>query len=298
MIATVLVTLVLSGALNGFGAEPRVLVYQKNGRGFVHDNLAASAAAIRELGEQNGFGVEVSTNAAVFADETLKQYRALIFANSNNEAFENEGQRAAFQRYIRGGGGFMGIHSSTGSERQWEYFQQLQGARFLRHSPLQKFTVNVLEGKHPATAHLASTWKWEDECYFFTNLNPRIQVLLAADTTTLKDAALAKSPAQKAGGVFPLAAKPSAAAIASGSIAGHRTWSRSSRRIARINQTKRKPPRNRLQAFVASSIAKSAKRRPTERAPRAAFDRKFFSQCRSRLAPIKCPRTPCVKRKI
>lgn len=186
-------------------AAPRVLVYQKNGKGFVHDNLAASASAIQELGSQHGFGVDTSSDATVFADETLKKYAALIFANSNNEAFETDDQRAAFQRYMRGGGGFVGIHSSTGSERQWPYFQQVQGAKFFRHSPLQKFTIRVLDGSHPATAHFGSTWEHTDECYFFTNINPGIHVLLAADTTTLKGAKLATAPGQKVNGVFPLA---------------------------------------------------------------------------------------------
>ena len=197
------VHLLIPGQLSG--ADPRLLVYQRNGKGFVHDNLAASTAAIREVGTQNGFGVEVSTNPAVFTDGNLKQYRALVFANSNNEAFDNDEQRAAFQRFIRAGGGFVGIHSSTGSERQWDYFRQLQGAKFLRHSPLQKFAVNVVDSKHPATAHLATTWKWEDECYFFTNLNSGIRVLLAADTTTLKDAKLTTAPGEMSHGVFPLA---------------------------------------------------------------------------------------------
>ena len=78
---------------SGAGA-PRVLVYQKNGKGFVHDNLAASAAALRELGTRNGFGVDVSDDPSVFTVPALKQYRALIFANSNNEAFDNDEQRA------------------------------------------------------------------------------------------------------------------------------------------------------------------------------------------------------------
>ena len=203
--AIFLVSLVLLCSVHLPAAEPRLLVYQKNGKGYVHDNLAASAAAIQELGKQHGFGVDVSTNPAVFTDETLKQYRALIFANSNNEAFDTEEQRAAFQRYIRGGGGFMGIHSSTGSERQWDYFQQVQGAKFLRHAPLQKFTVNVVDSKHPGTAHLGAIWERTDECYFFTNMNPAIRVLLAADTTTLKDSKLQSVPARKLNGIFPLA---------------------------------------------------------------------------------------------
>jgi type 1 glutamine amidotransferase len=198
-------SLLLLCCLHLFAAEPRVLVYQKNGEGFVHDNLAASAAAIQEMGKQHGFDVDVSTNAAVFTDANLKKYRVLVFANSNNEAFESDEQRAAFQRFIRGGGGFMGIHSSTGSERHWAYFQQVQGARFLRHSPLQKFTINVLDSKHPSTAHLTIIWAWEDECYFFTNINPGIKVLLAADTRSLKDPKLGMAPGRKLNGVSPLA---------------------------------------------------------------------------------------------
>lgn len=187
-------------------ADARVLVYQRNGKGFVHDNLKACAAAIRELGQQHGFAVDVSSDAAVFADATLKPYGALIFANSNNEAFENDGQREAFQRFIRAGGGFMGIHSSTGSERQWAYFQQLQGAKFLRHPPLQKFTIKVLDSSHPATAHLGGAWVWEDECYFFTNVNPHIRVLLALqDPGALKDPKMALARGQQLNGLLPLA---------------------------------------------------------------------------------------------
>jgi type 1 glutamine amidotransferase len=205
LIAAAVTALLVFSVTLAPAAEPRVLVYQKNGNGFVHDNLAASAAAIQELGKQNGFGVEVSTNPAVFADETLKLYRVLVFANSNNEAFDKDEQRCALKRYIRSGGGFVGVHSSTGSERQWAYFQQVQGAKFFRHSPLQKFTVNVLDRGHPATKHLGSTWIWTDECYFFTNVNPDIHVLLAADTKSLTDPKLETQPGQRANGVFPLA---------------------------------------------------------------------------------------------
>jgi type 1 glutamine amidotransferase len=181
-----------------------MLVYQRNGEGYVHDNPGASAAGIRELGPQQGFDVDISTSAAVFADAILTSYAALIFANSNNEAFDNDDQRAAFQRYIQRAGGFVGIHSATGSERPWSFFQQVQGARFLRHPPMQTFTIKTLNRAHPATSHLPETWPWTDECYFFTNFSSRIQVLPAADVTTVKDAKLHSAPGQQVNGVFPL----------------------------------------------------------------------------------------------
>ena len=200
--------IIIIAALPSFSvgaAEQRVLVYQKNGKGFVHDNLTASAVTIRELGNQDGFGVDISTNTDVFADGTLRKYAALIFANSNNEAFDNDHQRAAFRRYIRRGGGFVGIHSSTGSERSWNYFQQVQGAKFFRHSPFQKFAIKVVDRTHPATVHLGKSWNWSDECYFFTNVNPDIRVLLAADVASLRDAKRETSPGQSLNGIFPLA---------------------------------------------------------------------------------------------
>ncbi len=184
---------------------PRILVYQRNGRGFVHDNLAASAAALRELATTLRFDVDVSTNADVFTDERLATYRAVVFANSNNEAVENEGQREALQRYLDHGGGFVGIHSSAESERTWNWFQQMQGGKFLRHSPMQTFTVTVVDSRHPATAHLPSRWTWTDECYFFTNVNPGVHVLLTVDTASLKDPDLVSAPGEKVAGVFPLA---------------------------------------------------------------------------------------------
>ena len=185
------------------------MVYTRNftpdGKGYVHDNIAASVAMLRQLGGQNSFAVEASDNPAVFSDANLKKYRALIFSNSNNEAFENEEQRSAFQRYIRGGGGLVGIHSASGSERAWPYFWAVMGGKFKRHPPLQPFTIQVLDPKHPAAAHLGPTWKWSDEFYFLDHLNPGAHVILAGDLTTLKDPKRVEYPGTTFGDLFPLA---------------------------------------------------------------------------------------------
>ena len=101
--------------------KPRILVYTRNytpdGKGYVHDNIAASVAAIRKMGDEAGFTVDSSDDPAAFTDANLRQYAALVFSNSNNQAFSNDGQRDAFKRYIEAGGGFVGIHSASGSER-------------------------------------------------------------------------------------------------------------------------------------------------------------------------------------
>ena len=92
----------------------KVLVYTKNGKGYVHDNIASAVACVKKLGEENHFLVDVSDDAGVFTESNLKKYQALIFTSTNNDVFDTDEQRVAFRRYIEAGGGFVGVHSVTG----------------------------------------------------------------------------------------------------------------------------------------------------------------------------------------
>jgi type 1 glutamine amidotransferase len=177
--------------------ERRVLVWTRNfvpnnGKSYVHDNIANNVTCIKELGAANGFGVDQSDDPAIWSDGKLKPYKALIFANANNQSFDNEEQKAAFQRYIRAGGGFVGIHSACGVERQWEWYWQLLGGTFVVHAKYGPFTIQVVDNTHPSTAHLGTTWEWTDEFYVLKNMNPNIHVLLAADLAKSPTPALAK----------------------------------------------------------------------------------------------------------
>lgn len=188
---------------------PRVLVYTRNhvtgGKGFVHDNIAASVEMLKTLGQRGGFEVEASDDPKMFTDEKLRPFRALIFSNSNNEAFENDEQRDAFRRFIQAGGGFVGIHSASGSERKWPYYWAVLGGKFKRHAPMQPFKVLAVDTNHPATLHLGLTWNWTDEFYYSDNLNPRLHVLLTGDLTSVKDPPKTNYPGAVFGDHFPVA---------------------------------------------------------------------------------------------
>lgn len=184
----------------------KVLVYTKNGKGFVHDNIPASIEALKKLGEENGFQVDASEDPAVFTEDNLRQYDALVFSNTNNEIFDTEKQKKGFQQYIQAGGGFVAIHSASGSERQWPWFWKLLGGKFHRHAPLQDFEVKVIDKSHPSTAFLPDIWEIKgDECYYHKELNPDIHVLLAADMTTVEDKGKSEYPGNTFGDTFPLA---------------------------------------------------------------------------------------------
>ena len=186
--------------LNSHGQQPdkklkskQVLVFFKNGKGYVHENISSSIAALQKLGKENRFTVDTTTNSALFTDDSLKKYDAIIFSNTNNDVFDTEEQKVAFMRYIQAGGGFMGIHSASGTERNWKWFKLMLGASFLRHPPFQKFTVHVLDKKHPSVKNLPVSWETNDECYFFKEINPAIHVLLFSDISTIKESSDGKN---------------------------------------------------------------------------------------------------------
>ncbi len=150
-----------SGILEG----KKVLVYTRNGEGYVHENIPASVEALKGLGRDNDFDVTATDDAGVFSAEGLAEYDVLVLSNTNNRIFDTPAQREALQAYIRSGGGLVGIHSACGSERDWPWFAETLGGRFFRHPKRQDFDVVVLDDSHPSTEFLPSTWHIrDDEC--------------------------------------------------------------------------------------------------------------------------------------
>ncbi|RLD78771.1 MAG: ThuA domain-containing protein [Bacteroidetes bacterium] len=182
----------------------RILIYTKNGKGYIHENIPSSIKALQEICKQENIETDASEDPAVFTDENLKKYDAIIFSNTNNDVFDTKEQKNAFQKFIRNGGGFIGIHSANAVERKWPWFWALVGGKFIRHAPHQQFDVVVTDKKHPSTEFLGDRWTVKDECYYSNNLNPDIHILLSADLNTIKDKEMSEYPGDIFGDYFPL----------------------------------------------------------------------------------------------
>ena len=162
-----------------------VLVYTKNGKGYVHDNIPSAVKAIQTLGQEHGFKVDVTDDPTIFTEDKLKKYTFLLFPSTNNDVFDTDEQRLAFRRYIEAGGGFVGLHSVTGTERNWKWFKMMVGGTFLWHAKFQPFKVKIIDEDHPTVQGLPAVWEKADECYFTKELYPGIKVTLAHDLNSL-----------------------------------------------------------------------------------------------------------------
>ncbi len=165
--------------------QRRVLVYTRNGVEYVHANIAASVEALKKVGAEAGFAVDATEDPEAFSAENLKRYAVIVFSNSNNEIFTSEEQRAALKGFVEHGGGVVGVHSSIGSERNWEWFAQMMGGRFRWHPVEQDFTVQVADAGFPVVQGLPAKFTVHDECYFIEKLNPDVHPVLVTDRTVL-----------------------------------------------------------------------------------------------------------------
>ena len=172
----------------GVGEAPvleNVLVFTRT-LGYRHDAIGAGVEAIRVLGTANGFAVEQTEDPARFTDESLAAFDVIVFLSTTSDVLDGT-QQAAFERYIRAGGGWVGVHAAADTEYDWAWYGQLLGggAFFKSHPEIQTVTLNVEDAAHASTAHLPPSFQVQDEWYNFqTNPRPSVSVLLTLDESS------------------------------------------------------------------------------------------------------------------
>src|SRR5437773_4971138 len=162
--------------------ESRVLVFSKTA-GFRHSSIGVGRAAIRTLGQENGFSVDATEDAGAFTSKNLARYRAVVFLNTTGDVLD-AAQQDDFERYIQAGGGYVGIHSATDTEYDWPWYGRLAGAYFNGHPSnpnVRKGTYRVLDKSHVSTEGFPDTVVREDEFYNFKSIDPTIHTLIEID---------------------------------------------------------------------------------------------------------------------
>ncbi|WP_447007282.1 ThuA domain-containing protein [Saccharothrix isguenensis] len=177
----------------GHGDETfKALVFTKTA-GFRHPSIDAGVAALRELGAANGFSVDSTDDAVAFSDANLGQYEVVVFLSTTGDVL-NSDQQAAFERYIKAGGGFAGVHAATDTEYDWAWYGDLVGAYFAGHPDPQHAKVKVTDPAHPSTAGLPQAWQRFDEWYNFrADPAAKVHVLAELDETSYSGGSMGTS---------------------------------------------------------------------------------------------------------
>lgn len=180
-----LLTALPARAHPGHGDETfNALIFSKTA-GFRHDSIPAGIQAIKDLATESGFTVTATEDATMFNDTELAKYEVVIWLSTTGDVL-NADQQAAFERYIRGGGGYAGIHAASDTEYDWPWYGQLVGSYFDSHpAGTPTATVKVEDHAHPSTVDAPTLWQRTDEWYNYrTNPRGTVHVLASLDESS------------------------------------------------------------------------------------------------------------------
>ncbi|GIF75023.1 ThuA domain-containing protein [Asanoa siamensis] len=167
----------------------KVLVFTKTA-GVRRPSIQDGVATIRALAQDNGFTVTASQNAADFTAENLAKFRAVVFLNTTGDIL-NPTQQAAFEGYIKAGGGYVGVHAAAETEPDWAFYQTLVGAKVAGATGVEAGNVNVADRVHPATETVPANLTLTEEWYNFTaNVRGQSHVLATVDPASITGATM------------------------------------------------------------------------------------------------------------
>ncbi len=170
--------------------KPAILIFQKINGFRDGPSVDAGERALREIAARHGWQVVVTDRGGAMTAGTLRRFDAVVWNNVSGDVLTLR-QRAAFRAYVKGGGGFVGIHGAGGDLAYfWDwYVDDLIGARFRGHPTdpsFQDARVVVDRPDNGITRGLTPNWVMNDEWYSFHG-NPRgtgSNVLLTLDETS------------------------------------------------------------------------------------------------------------------
>ena len=144
----------------------KVLLFSKTD-GFHHESINEGVIAIKQLAARNNFTVDWQEDAKLFNDKNLEKYNVVIFLNTTGNIL-NEEQQAAFEKFIKAGKGFVGIHSASDTEYDWVWYTKMVGMMFKIHPQQQTAYLKVEDSNFPGMERFPKKFLWTDEWYEFS----------------------------------------------------------------------------------------------------------------------------------
>jgi type 1 glutamine amidotransferase len=167
-------------------AQPKRVLYVTHSAGFRHGSIETSARVMSEVAARTGLLEVVHTeDLSLLSAERLREFDVVFFFTSGELALSAE-QRSAFLDFVRYGKGFGGAHSATDTLYNWPEYGELIGGYFDGHPWTHEAGVDVEDPDHPATRHLAPSFRLLEEFYQFRAFSrDQVRVLLTLDNSTV-----------------------------------------------------------------------------------------------------------------
>lgn len=162
-----------------------VLLFTKTD-GFHHKSINEGVDAIRDMGKRHFFTVDWHEDANVITDENLEKYEAIVFLLTTGDILDATQQKAV-ENFIQSGKGFVGVHSASDTEYDWDWYTKMVGRTFHIHPEIQTAELEVTDRKFPGLERMPDRFLWTDEFYEFgAERIDSLNYILTIDESTYK----------------------------------------------------------------------------------------------------------------
>ena len=170
-----------------FDKPANILVFSKT-VGFRHESISSGLKMLVDQSKTQNWVITATEDGELFSSDFLSNFDVIVFLNPTGDALDEKAQ-AAFEKVMRNGKGFVGIHAAADCEYEWGFYGNLVGGYFKIHPPAQEATIVFENQDHPAMEPFKEMKSYTtfDEWYTFKE-NPRksVNVLATLDETTIK----------------------------------------------------------------------------------------------------------------
>ena len=194
----ILLGLAAATAASAAPAAKKVLIFSHT-TGYRHASIEPGVAALTRLVRAQR--MEPVASEAPQALDDLTGYAAVIFLSSTTDPKKPESEwlvgarRESLQRFVRSGGGIVGVHAAADSHYFWPWYTKMIGGRFASHPQgTPKGTLRRVTRAHPATRDLPAHFERTDEYYYFDDHDVEAQLLLTLDPASIGAADVNANP--------------------------------------------------------------------------------------------------------
>lgn len=170
--------------------------------GWHHESIPDGVAAMKEMATRHHFELAWHQEASLLTDKSLEGIHVLIFLNTTGNIFDSAEQKTV-ERFIQSGKGFVGIHSASDTEYDWEWYTQLVGRMFYLHPPVQTARLQLTAQAFQGLQGFAGNPLWTDEWYEFgpEKVNG-LNYILSVDESSYNPSAKSSTKETKGMGAF------------------------------------------------------------------------------------------------
>lgn len=147
----------------------RILLYTKNSNEIYAQVNILAIEKLQNTAASKHFELVSSNNPNDFSENNLANFKAVVFLNASINTLDFR-QSAELERFMKAGGGFVGIHATAEAHYQWLWFEKMMQGKLAENQLQNPAQYSLITNAFIGKTTLPLLWKIDDKPLLFKQL--------------------------------------------------------------------------------------------------------------------------------